>query len=150
MIRRPTHIPRIARNRILDYVEGTGESCFTADDVCVEPLTLNRLVSAQLLKTTREGGDVLYYLSEGAALHQEARFGLVFLKIRQWSNSTRQYTFRPREVNTHAEILNSMTDGGLLEKNGHKYTVSWRSLVGDWQQMLKKRGGCWYDEKRTH
>ena len=133
--RRPTPVPRIARRRILDYVEETGEPCFTADDVAVELPTLARLVHAGSLKATRGKG--VYCLPENAALHQEARFGQTLLKIRRWTNATGKYRFIPSQVEVHGEVLNMIVAGGLLERKGHKYTVFWRSLVGYWQQTLK-------------
>ena len=137
MIRRPNANPRIARRRILKFVEKTGEPCFTPDAVAVEPLTLARLANAGLLKIIRKGGDSLYYLSDDAALRQEARFGQVFLKIRRWTNATGKSSFVLNQVKVHEMVLDMMVAGGLLERRGHKYTVFWRSLFGNWQQTLK-------------
>lgn len=135
MIRqRPTDNRRIARRRVLDHVDETGETSFTAEVVAVEPLTLASLVNAGLLKATRERGNLLYHLPDDAALNQEGRYGNQLILIRQWTNATGKYSFTANQVEVHGEVLNMMVAGGLLERKGHKYRVFWRSLFGNWQR----------------
>lgn len=147
MIRqRPTDNRRIARRRILEFVEKTGETCFTAEAVGVEPLTLSSLVAAGLLKAHRELGNLQYYIPDDAALNQEARFGHELIAIRKWSNAAGKYSFTASQVRVHGDVLNNMVAGGVLERRGCKYLIFWKSLYGDWQQTLRNMQEAGKDE----
>lgn len=136
-----TRIPRLARNRVRDYVNETENRCFTADDVAVDVLALKRLEHAGLLESSgerhSESRKIYFFLPEGAVEDQEMHFVPQLAKIRAWCSANRKYVFRGRDVGIRENILNVMVSGGLLEKTGKRYTIFWRSLAGRWGGEVK-------------
>ena len=141
MIERPTSVPRLARKRVRDYVTRTGCRWFVPRVVSAEPLVLARLVDVGLLTATRRPLSTVYHLAEGDDVDQENRFAPALETIRRWTNATEKYTFTPRQVQIHGQILNLMVCSGLLERSGRRYRVFWRSLAVNWQSRVCERAG---------